>query len=187
MSVPGNPWHAKAKSAIGIAENELRKFAAHYDGLQTTNLSLGELIEHEPLRTEVIKDLRKYGIKAGLVEFELLSGLIMVSENWDKKLRQWDGTVDREKLVAKYSLNIQVLAARPGVMKVDLLISPEPGSSAIIGDKMSLMSLYGMCGEEGRTCVKSLGSRALSLSIPRAQHVYRHASKIWNSLSNSRI
>jgi hypothetical protein len=60
------------------------------------------------LRQEVVRDLQKHGIKEGLVEFELVAGIIMAFEPWDKKLRMVDGTVDREKVVVKYKSGTEV-------------------------------------------------------------------------------
>lgn len=98
---------------IGISEPELRKFAANIGTLLVRGLPVDQLVEDLPLKREVVKDLRIHGINSGLVGFELLSGLVMVSEQWGKKLRLWDGAVDREKVIARYSQAVQVIYLDP--------------------------------------------------------------------------
>jgi hypothetical protein len=65
-------------------------------------------LDDRRLRQEVVRNLQKHGTKEGLVGFELLAGIVIAFEPWDKKLRMVDGTVDREKVAVKYKSSIEV-------------------------------------------------------------------------------
>jgi len=54
-----------------------------------------------------VHHLKKHAQKQGLVYFELVGGVVIACEPWDKKMRTAEGVMDREKVVARYSTEIE--------------------------------------------------------------------------------
>jgi hypothetical protein len=93
-------------------EDALRAFTETISGMVLDVLPVDVMLNYPNLKKEIVKNLQKHGRTHGLVEFELVSGLVLSCDRWDHHLRFSDGTIDREKVVARYWKEIGAVGFR---------------------------------------------------------------------------
>jgi len=76
--------------------------------LAMNTMSTEQLVLLQELKAEVTSDLRRHGSLMGLVGFELVGAVVLEFDSWRKQLRRPDGTLDREKTIAKYRSAVEV-------------------------------------------------------------------------------
>lgn len=107
--LPSTGWDVSNVIAV-VDELTLRGLAMNIPtlSLAMTTMITEELEQFQELKLEVVKDLRKQASLLGLVGFELVGGVVIEFGTWGKALRRSDGTLDRERIMAKYRDAVEV-------------------------------------------------------------------------------